>query len=97
MRFTAGACVTPNVSDKRTAFYDESIALGLITSVRKALGRECQVKPIHVYGCNRQVSRYGQLNWIEPLKNIFVQYGAAGGGLTRAPDFITTLINKKDK
>ncbi|CAF1635629.1 unnamed protein product, partial [Adineta ricciae] len=35
MRFTAGACVTPNVSDKRTAFYDESIALGLITSVRK--------------------------------------------------------------
>ncbi|UJR17237.1 hypothetical protein I4U23_004132 [Adineta vaga] len=96
MRFTAGACVTPNVSDKYTSFYDGTIATGLVTSVRKALGKDCQVKPVFVYGCNRQVSQYGQINWIEPLKNIFIQYGAAGGGLTRAPDFITTLIHKKN-
>jgi len=91
MRLTGGACITPNISNEYTSYYDGTIAIGLIQSVRKSLGIQCQVKPILVYGCNRQVSQYGQIKWIQPSKNIFIQYGAAGGGLTRAPDFITTF------
>jgi len=40
-----------------------------------------------VFGCNRQVSQHGQTNWINPDSGIYIQYGAGGGGLTRAPDF----------
>ncbi|CAF3384629.1 unnamed protein product [Rotaria sp. Silwood1] len=88
MRFTAGACITPNVSDENAANYDGTTALGLVTAVRKTLGEFCRVEPLVVHGCNRQVSRYGQISWIEPFPGIHVQYGAAGGGLTRAPDFV---------
>jgi hypothetical protein len=87
MRATAGACITPNVSEKDTANYDGTIALGLITSVQKTLGDECQAEPITIYGCNRQVSQYGETRWLNPLPGIYVQYGAGGGGLTRGPDF----------
>jgi hypothetical protein len=88
MRLTAGACITPNLSNQSTSNYDATIAVGLIQAVKKTFGNECKVHPIFVYGCNRQVSQYGQINWIQPFQNIFIQYGAAGGGLTRAPDFI---------
>jgi hypothetical protein len=88
MRFTAGACITPNVSDESTANYDGTIAVGLISSVRNTFGNQCKIEPIFVYGCNRQVSRHGELRWIEPFPGIHVQYGAGGGGLTRAPDFV---------
>ncbi|CAF0978673.1 unnamed protein product [Rotaria sordida] len=88
MRFTAGACITPNVSDENAANYDGTIAVGLVSAVRKTLGELCRVEPLVVHGCNRQVSRYGQISWIEPFPRIHVQYGAAGGGLTRAPDFV---------
>ncbi len=91
MRLTGGACITPNISNEYTSYYDGTIAIGLIQSVRKCLGSQFKVKPILVYGCNRQVSQYGQIKWIQPFKNIFIQYGAAGGGLTRAPDFVTTF------
>ncbi|CAM4754954.1 unnamed protein product [Rotaria magnacalcarata] len=89
MRFTAGACITPNVSDENAANYDGTIALGLVAAVRNTLGESCQIEPLIVHGCNRQVSRHGQISWIEPYPGIHVQYGAAGGGLTRAPDFVT--------
>jgi hypothetical protein len=90
MRFTAGACITPNISNQFTAYYDSTIAIGLIKAIQNTLGDKSIIKPIYVYGCNRQVSQYGQIKWIQPYQNIFIQYGAAGGGLTRAPDFITT-------
>ena len=93
MRLTAGACITPNVSDQYAAYYDSTIAFGLLQSVKNTLGDQCKVEPIFVYGCNRQVSQNGQIHWIEPYKNIFIQYGAGGGGLTRAPDFITKFGN----
>ncbi|CAF3626750.1 unnamed protein product [Rotaria socialis] len=89
MRFTAGACITPNVSDENAANYDGTIASGLVAAVRNTLGESCQIEPLIVHGCNRQVSRHGQISWIEPYPGIHVQYGAAGGGLTRAPDFVT--------
>ncbi len=92
MRFTAGACITPNVCNSNTSFYDGTIAVGLIQSIKKTFPSKCEIHPIFVYGCNRQVSQYGQIKWIEPFKNIFIQYGAAGGGLTRAPHFITSEI-----
>jgi hypothetical protein len=94
MRFTAGACITPNISNQYTAYYDSTIAIGLLKSIEQCLGDQSLIKPILVYGCNRQVSQYGQIHWIQPYQNIFIQYGAAGGGLTRAPDFITTYLSK---
>jgi len=87
MRMTAGACITPNVLEKQVANYDGSVALGLVTAAQQTLGNECKIDPLLVYGCNRQVSGHGQLHWIEPLPGIYIQYGAGGGGLTRAPDF----------
>lgn len=88
VRVTAGACITPNVSDQNAANYDGTIAVGLVAAVRNTLGQSCRVEPLVIHGCNRQVSRHGQISWIEPYPGIHVQYGAAGGGLTRAPDFV---------
>lgn len=89
MRFTAGACITPNVSDESAPNYDGTIAVGLVSSVRNTFGEQIKIEPISVHGCNRQVSRNGQICWFEPFPGIHIQYGAAGGGLTRAPDFLT--------
>lgn len=86
LRMTAGACITPNVSSEDSVDYDASIAVGLIAAVRQTLGN-CSIEPITVYGCNRQVSKHGQTNWMSPFPGIHIQYGAGGGGLTRAPDF----------
>jgi hypothetical protein len=85
VRMTAGACITPNVSEESSANYDGSIGLGLITAVEKTFGNEFSIKPLTVYGRNRQVSQYGQLKWIT-LPGVSIQYGAGGGGLTRAPE-----------
>lgn len=95
VRLTAGATITPNLLNERTAFYDSTIAVGLIRSVGLTLGEKFSLHPLVVYGCNRQVSRHGQIHWFEPMKNVFIQYGAAGGGLTRAPDFIQRYIEKE--
>ncbi|CAF3759956.1 unnamed protein product [Rotaria sp. Silwood1] len=93
MRFTGGACITPNVSDESAANYDGTVAVGLVAAIRKTLGESCRIEPLLVHGCNRQVCRYGQITWIEPFPGIHVQYGAAGGGLTRAPDFVARLTS----
>ncbi|CAF0875602.1 unnamed protein product [Rotaria sordida] len=93
MRFTAGACITPNVSDESAANYDGTVAVGLVSAIRNILGESCRIEPLLVHGCNRQVCRYGQISWIEPFPGIHVQYGAAGGGLTRAPDFVARPIS----
>lgn len=87
LRMTAGACITPNVSTENSADYDGTIALGLVTSARKTFGKDCELEPITVYGCNRQVSKHGQTQWLNPSPGIHIQYGAGGGGLTRGPDF----------
>jgi hypothetical protein len=97
MRMTAGACITPNVSEKDTAQYDGSLALGLVTAVRKTLGDQCRVDPVLVYGCNRQVSQYGQTQWMSPYLGMYIQYGAGGGGLTRAPDHAVKRGKNHDK
>ncbi len=86
VRISAGACITPNVSEQSSADYDASIAVGLIAAVRRTLD-SCVIEPITVFGCNRQVSQHGQTNWMTPYPGIHIQYGAGGGGLTRAPDF----------
>ncbi|CAF5098850.1 unnamed protein product, partial [Rotaria sp. Silwood1] len=62
-------------------------------AIRKTLGESCRIEPLLVHGCNRQVCRHGQITWIEPFPGIHVQYGAAGGGLTRAPDFVARLTS----
>jgi len=67
MRFTGGTCITPNIYNQYTAYYDSTIALGLIQSVKKTLGDQCKLQPIFVYGSNRQLSQYGQIQWIQPF------------------------------
>jgi hypothetical protein len=90
VRITAGACITPTVLDPSAVDYDASVALGLITAVRQTFGTKCIIEPIFVYGGNRQMSRYGQTHWCSPHPDIHIQYGAGGGGLTRAPDVTET-------
>jgi hypothetical protein len=95
VRLTAGACITPNVCDQSTASYDSTIAVGLLRSVEKIFDDgTVRLEPLLIYGCNRQVSRHGQIHWFEPLPQVFVQYGAAGGGLTRAPDSFSNALPK---
>ena len=94
VRITAGACITPNVSDENTADYDGTIAVGLISAVRLTLGNECEIEPLFVYGCNRQVCEHGQITWLNPYPGVHIQHGAGGGGLTRAPDFLTKFEEK---
>ncbi|HVT61871.1 MAG TPA: FAD-dependent oxidoreductase [Legionellaceae bacterium] len=82
LRMTAGACITPNVSEETSAKYDGSIAVGLIAAVRQTL-KDCSIEPFSVIGCNRQVSNEGQIKQINPFPGIYIRYGAGGGGLTR--------------
>lgn len=91
MKFTGGACITPNVSDERTAYYDGTIATGVLAAVRRTLGDEFKIEPLIAHGCNRQVSRNGELRWMEPFPGVHIQYGAGGGGLTRAPELVETI------
>jgi hypothetical protein len=95
MRMTAGACITPNVSERDAVNYDGTIALGLVTSARQTFGDQCKIEPITVYGCNRQMSQYGQTRWINPFPGVHIQYGAGGGGLTRAPDFADKQMDQQ--
>lgn len=97
IRFTAGACITPAYRGKAGGDYDSTISLGLVNTVYKTLGKDCKVKILTVYGCNRMVSKNGQTDWIQPYPGIFVQYGAGGGGLTRAPDLVASLDSTQVK
>ena len=63
VKLTCAACITPNIIDKTCADYDAVAAVGLLTAARQTLG--CEIEPITVWGCNRQVSRYGQSHWFE--------------------------------
>lgn len=88
VRMTASACITPAGASADGAHYDGSSALGLVSAMRHTLGDAFTVSPLVVYGCNRQVSRHGQSNWAKPHAGIMIQYGAGGGGLTRALDAV---------
>ncbi len=67
IRMTAGATITPNVSEINSANYDATIATGLIAAARKTLG--CPLEVFSVYGCNRQMSEHGQTHWLTIPKN----------------------------
>jgi hypothetical protein len=94
LRLTASACITPNVTSRESANYDATCATGLVSAVRKTL--DCDLEVYSVWGCNRQMSRFGQTNWVSlgsgeggmvsthrpPAleRGIVVQIGAGGGG-----------------
>ncbi len=67
VRMTAGATITPNVSELNSTNYDASIATGLIAAARKTLN--CPIEVFSVYGCNRQVSEHGETHWLTIPKN----------------------------
>lgn len=60
LRMTCGACIAPT-SD--SANYDGVAATGLIKAVGSVLKGRIEV--LTVYGCNRQVSQYGQIHWLQ--------------------------------
>ena len=95
MRLTAGACITPTYRGEEGAHHDSTISLGLLSAVRKTLGEACTVQVLTLYGCNRVVSKHGQTTWIQPYPGIHIQYGAGGGGLTRAPDGVAHLATSE--
>lgn len=72
-RMTCGACITPT-SD--SADYDGTAAIGLTKSVSDVFNGKVEV--LTVYGCNRQVSQYGQTHWLQVPKTL----KAAASGLT---------------
>lgn len=95
MRLTAGACITPTYRGEEGAHHDSTISLGLLSAVRKTLGEACTVQVLTLQGCNRVVSKHGQTTWIQPYPGIHIQFGAGGGGLTRAPDGVAHLATSE--
>jgi hypothetical protein len=73
LRMTCGACITPT-SD--SADYDATAALGLRTAVSTVLKDKVEI--LTAYGCNRQVSQYGQTHWLQ----VPVTLKTASRGLT---------------
>ena len=65
VKLTCAACITPSVNDRSCADYDSVAATGLISAARQTLGGQVAVVPLTVWGCNRQVSRWGQSHWLE--------------------------------
>lgn len=65
LRMTCGACITPN-SDSPD--YDGRHAVGLKTAVEDVL--KGRVEILTVYGCNRQVSQYGQTHFLQVPKTL---------------------------
>lgn len=84
LRMSAGATVMPRQRGLESAYYDGMMGFGLYSAVKKALGSQWLIKPLVVYGCNRQVGKDMYMQWIThgPIK---IQYGAAGGGASNAP------------
>lgn len=64
-KLTCSACITPSVNDRSCADYDSIAATGLIATTRKTFGNRATVLPLTLWGCNRQVSRWGQSHWLE--------------------------------
>lgn len=62
LSLTAGACITPTVSEHTTAHYEATVATGLIAAARKTLNFEIEV--MAVFGTNRQVSEHGESHWL---------------------------------
>lgn len=65
LRLTSGACITPNVTDGNTAHYDSTAAVGLISTYRKIFHPLGQLDVVTMWGCNRQMTSFGQTQWFE--------------------------------
>lgn len=65
VRMTCGACITP-LSDSFD--YDGIAAVGLKRAVSDVLKGKIEI--LTVYGCNRQVSQYGQIHWLQVPKTL---------------------------
>jgi hypothetical protein len=63
LKMTCSAMITPNAVGPHTADYDGTAATGLVSAVRTTL--DCPVDVVTVWGCNRQVSRFGQTQWLK--------------------------------
>jgi len=63
LKVTSGACITPNVLDDASTHYHAVSAVGMFTAVRRTL--DCDVLPVAVWGCNRQMSQFGETHWLE--------------------------------
>ena len=62
VKMTCCACITPNVIEPSNTHYDGVAAVGLVSAVRQSLNTEVEV--LTVWGCNRQVSRWGESHWL---------------------------------
>ena len=83
VKLTCSACITPNVVDRTCADYDSIAATGLISAVRQTLA--CEIEPLTVWGCNRQVSRWGQSHWLDvKMDNGNIQLIDKGTHLSRS-------------
>lgn len=63
VKLTCSACITPSVLDETGSNYDAVAATGLLAAARNVMG--CDFEVLTVWGCNRQVCRWGQGHWFE--------------------------------
>jgi hypothetical protein len=63
VKMTCSACITPTVLDDSGSNYDAVAATGLLAAARNVMG--CDFEVLTVWGCNRQVCRWGQGHWFE--------------------------------
>ncbi len=63
VKITSSACITPNMLDETSTHYDGTAATGLMSAARQTLDARVHLEPLTVWGCNRQMSRYGQSHW----------------------------------
>lgn len=61
IKLTCAACITPNIIDQTSAYYDSAAGTALMTAARQTFGADIDV--LTMWGCNRQVSRHGELHW----------------------------------
>lgn len=94
VKFTTGACITPNVSEEDAVNYDGRAAWGLLTAARKIL-KDCKVEPIFIHGCNRQIGEAGLASWIRYKSPVRIGSRFGGSGYTLAMD--KTVIDEAAK
>lgn len=90
VRITAAGSVGPRDRGNNWYTYDGHHAIHVLAKVKEVLPPGAQLKVLSVTGCNRLIGQDGRQKEIElhdqnkkPIKNITVQVGAGGGGLTQ--------------
>jgi len=96
-RVTSTACVTPIERGDDSVTYDGTAGRGLMSSIRLSYDESCEIMPLTLGPCTRAVSKNGQTDIMQPAPRLLVQYGAGGGGGTRAAKIAVSGVFKHEE